>query len=292
MHQTATLLSLEQCSILLEEVVKERNGGNADELVKLVRENQIILRKMKVCSHYSFELNKHEIDTMTHVSSRGNTCTQSYLNAMCSMLSLTADPQKKENIRQSVVQEVVKLVLQSDVDRDGYINKKEAAVLGKRLSMSMEVYGIVFDTEKFHRAVGLSPSICGVLTIVRHLLPDENNRVPSFYSIDSTDSDANNDRPKEEEEEEEKEEEKEEREKEEDKGKDDLYDMFYMPVEEYCHRGDAQAIHLCKSYCAMTGELPKLISIAPSKRRILIGLRSSVSSGDDCKPFTVCTDVA
>ena len=61
LHQTATFLSLEQCSILLEEIVKERCGGNADELVKLVRENQIILRKMKVCSPCSFEWNKHEI---------------------------------------------------------------------------------------------------------------------------------------------------------------------------------------------------------------------------------------
>jgi hypothetical protein len=185
---------------------------------------------------------------------------------------------------------VVKLVLQSDVDRDGYISKKEAAVLGKRLSMSMEVYGIVFDTKKFHRAVGLSPSICGVLAIVRHLLPDENDRLQSFYSIDSTDSDADIDRAEEEVENEVEKEKEKEKEKEE--GKDDVYDMFYVPVEEDFHRGDAQAIHLCKEYCAMNGELPKLISIAPSKRHILMGLRSSVSSGDDCKPFSVCTDVA
>jgi hypothetical protein len=43
------VVSLEQSGILLEHIVKERNGGNVDDFVKLVRENQTILRDMKVC---------------------------------------------------------------------------------------------------------------------------------------------------------------------------------------------------------------------------------------------------
>ena len=46
--------SLEQSRIILEQIVKDRNGGNVDELVKRVRENQAILRKMKVCLPCSF----------------------------------------------------------------------------------------------------------------------------------------------------------------------------------------------------------------------------------------------
>jgi hypothetical protein len=159
-----------------------------------------------------------------------------------------------------VLQDVVRLVLQSDADRDGYINKKEADVLGKRLSISMEVYGIVFDIQKFHRAVGLSPSICGVLTIVRHLLPDENGRQSTFYSmestfysIDSKVSDADFVRAGKEDAKggEEKEDEME--------GEDDICGMFYLPVEEDFHRGDAWAIRLCKEHCARNGELPNMI---------------------------------
>lgn len=46
---TLLLVSLKQIGILLEHIVKERNGGNVDDFVKLVRENQTILRDMKVC---------------------------------------------------------------------------------------------------------------------------------------------------------------------------------------------------------------------------------------------------
>jgi hypothetical protein len=42
-------------------------------------------------------------------------------------------------------------------------------------------------------------------------------------------------------------------------GEDDIYDMFYLPVEEDFRRGDARAMRLCKEYCARNGELPKLL---------------------------------
>jgi hypothetical protein len=174
---------------------------------------------------------------------------------------------------------VVKLVLQCDVDRNGYISKKEADVLGKRLSISMELYGIMFDIQKFHRAVGLSSSIGGVMTIVRHLLPDENDKLSSFYRTDSMVSDADFDRAGKEEA---KEGEEKEEEEEEEEGEDDVYDMFYLPVEEDIHRGDARAIHLCKEYCARNGELPKLISISPARGDSLMGLRCSVSGVEIC----------
>ena len=165
--------------------------------------------------------------------------------------------QMKENIRQVVLQDVVKLVLQADLDRDGVINKREATILAKRLSLSLEIYGIIFDTEKFHRAVGLSTSLCGVLTIVKRLLPDENDRYSSFYSMHSEDSLSD------------------------DETTEDVYDMFYVPVEKQFNLGCAESIHLCREYQAMKGERPKLMSISPSLRRSVKGLRCSFCSVDD-----------
>ncbi len=187
-------------------------------------------------------------------------------------------------------------MLQSDIDRDGYISKQEADVLGKRLLISMEANGIVFDIRKFHHAVGLSPSICGVLAIVRHLLPDENDNLASFYSMDDIDSNPEQgglglEKVVWEEERWEEREEREEREEQEEEGTDDVYDMFYMPVEEDFHRGNAHAIHLSKEYCARNGELPRLVSISSARWNSLAGLRCSVSGGDNCEPSSVRTEL-
>jgi hypothetical protein len=194
---------IQESNEALEKIVKA-NGGNVDEMIALVQENQVLLASMK------------------------------------------------ENIRQVVLQDVVKLVLQSDLNRDGTINKREANILAKRLAISLEIYGIVFDTEKFHRAVGLSPSICGVLTIVRRLLPDEHGETrASFYDMDDDEDDID---------------------------EDDVYDMFYVPVERETLRGCAESIHMAKEYTDIHGERPSLISISPCLRKSMHGLRVSVSS--------------
>ena len=195
---------IQESNAALEKIVKA-NGGNVDQMIALVQENQVLLASMK------------------------------------------------ENIRQVVLQDVVKLVLQSDLNRDGTINKREANILAKRLAISLEIYGIVFDTEKFHRAVGLSPSICGVLTIVRRLLPDEHGETrASFYDMDDDEDDIDEE--------------------------DDVYDMFYVPVERETLRDCAESIHMAKEYTDLHGERPSLISISPCLRKSMHGLRVSVSS--------------
>jgi len=177
--------------------------------------------------------------------------------------------QMRENIRQVVLQDVVKLVLQSDIDRNGVIDRKEADILARRLTISLDVYGIVFDEVKFHRAVGLSPSVGGVMAIVRRLLPnddldDDNGRMMSSSSFYSTGSDDDDD-------------------EEVDGGEedhDDMYDMYYIPLEGQFDRGDADSIQLCKEYQARRGEKAKLMSISPSLTRSVKGLYCSVSSRD------------
>ena len=169
----------------------------------------------------------------------------------------------KENIRQVVLQDVVKLVLQSDIDRDGIISKREADILAHRLQISLDVYGIVFDAEKFHRAVGLSPSICGVLAIVQRLLPDDEGeyRRSTFYSLDSEDEDYGVDEGQDD-----------------DDDDDDVYDMFYVPVEGEFNRGCAESISMCRQYSEVYGERPSLISLAPAQRKSMNALRVSVSA--------------
>lgn len=167
---------------------------------------------------------------------------------------------------QSIIQDVVKLVLKSDLDRDGYLNNKERDILGKRLSISMELYGIVFDIDKFLLAVERHPSISGALTIVRHLLPiDDNDKkrllVSSFRdSININFDNVDNANSK--------------------SMEDDVYDMFYTPISDDVHRGDAHSIGMCKEYHARNnGQLPLLISISPTMSNSILGLRCSVSSG-------------
>ena len=56
--------------------------------------------------------------------------------------------------------------------------------------------------------------------------------------------------------------------------------MFYTPISDDVHRGDAHSIGMCKEYHARNnGQLPLLISISPTMSNSILGLRCSVSSG-------------
>lgn len=160
---------------------------------------------------------------------------------------------RQQNLRHLLLQDVVKLVMQSDLDRDNRLCRKEAELLETRLQFSLNIYGIVFDVEKFRRAVALSPSLMGVVTIVRRLLPDENDRVSSFWDIDTD----------EEEDEEESDEE------------DGVYDMFYVPVEDEFRRGNSDSIRLASEYFERTGERPTLMSLSASLMKGTRGFRHS-----------------
>lgn len=197
--------SLQEGNATMEEIVRVEMGGNVDEMLRLVHENQKILREMKGL------------------------------------------------LRQAVVQDVVKIVIQSDLDKSGIINKKEAQVLAVRLEISLQIYGIVFDTQKFLQVVGLSPSLPSVMRIVKRLLPDEgedqqhlerhsmfgaSRHSGSKYS--SKDSEMT------------------------DYGEEDeLLDMFYLPIQDEAKKGCADAIAGAQEYETRTGRRATLISINP-----------------------------
>jgi len=176
------------------------------------------------------------------------------------MLSLVQENQKilhemKGLLRQAVVQDVVKIVIQSDLDKSGIINKKEAQVLAVRLEISLQMYGIVFDTEKFLKVVGLSPSLPSVMRIVKRLLPNEGedrqqlerhsvlgasgSSDSKYSSMDSEITDYG------------------------DNEEDELLDMFYLPIQDEAKKGCADAITGAQEYETRTGRRATLISINP-----------------------------
>ncbi|KAL3804490.1 hypothetical protein HJC23_002529 [Cyclotella cryptica] len=170
----------------------------------------------------------------------------------------------RDYLRQAVLQDIIKLILRSDVDRDGMLNKVEAKTLEFNLKLSLDAYGIVFDTDKFYRAIGLSPSLVNVITIVKRLLPDQTDELSSSNSIgtedeEDTDSDEDN--------------------------KDDAYDMFYIPVERESRMLCPDTLRLCNEYFHKMGRRPTLMSLAPTEswRRSLRRLRCDVGLGGcDC----------
>jgi len=212
--------SVQAGNAALEKIVQDQNGGNVDEMVQLIQENQHVLHEMK------------------------------------------------ENLRQVVIEDTLKTVLRSDADRSGVIHKREAEMLAKRLAISLDVYGIVFDTDKFLRVVGLSPSLPGVMRIVKRLLPEDEDarflceRHATFYSLDRTDSEATNFSD------------------DEDHtldcvpegdfsdDEDDVLDMFYLRIDQETKKGSAEAICGAIKYRERTGKRPNLMSVRTSSRSL------------------------
>lgn len=144
------------------------------------------------------------------------------------------------------------------------LNKVEAKALEARLKLSLDAYGVVFDTEKFYRAIGLSPSLVNVISIVKRLLPDENNRVSSFNSDDS-DDEYNSE--------------------EEEEDDDDEFDMFYIPVERETSCLCPDTLRMCQVYQEKIGRRPTLLSLAQHEtlRHSLSRFRCEVGLiGCDC----------
>lgn len=114
--------------------------------------------------------------------------------------------QMRENLRQRIVQDIISIVVKSDRDNDSTIDKKEAKTLALRIRLSLQEYGVVFDSEKFLKVIGDTPSVPSVIAIVQKLLPSGKKEVEESDDDESDDSDSDEDSDEE----------------------DDEYDMFYM----------------------------------------------------------------
>lgn len=134
--------------------VCDRQEVNVNKLVDLVKENEVILQKMR------------------------------------------------DNLRQRIVQDIITIVVKSDRDNDQTIDRSEAKTLALRIRLSLQEYGVEFNSEKFLKAIGSNATVQGVIAIVQKLLPQEERREDYDSDMDSVDSDEEED--------------------------DDIYDMFYM----------------------------------------------------------------
>ena len=109
----------------------------------------------------------------------------------------------QDNLRSRIVQDIITIVVKSDKDNDQTIDKSEAKTLALRIRLSLQEYGVQFDSDKFLKAIGNNPSVPGVIAIVQKLLPkpsgDDDDDETYESDADSYDSEE-----------------------------DDIYDMFYM----------------------------------------------------------------
>ena len=173
--------------------IAERQEVNVNKLVELVKENGEILAKMRVREYnivlfYLYVFYTLYISNMIHTAPLHN-----------------PSHENQDNLRQRIVQDIITIVVKSDRDNDQTIDKSEAKTLALRIRLSLQEYGVQFDSDKFLKAIGDNPSVPGVIAIVQKLLPK-----PETGDDESADSDYDSD----------------------DEGydsdEDDIYDMFYM----------------------------------------------------------------
>ena len=169
--------------------IAERQEVNVNKLVELVKENGEILAKMRVreCNFATLYVYHIHLIILTHFS------------------VLFSFSQNQDNLRKRIVQDIITIVVKSDRDNDQTIDKSEAKTLALRIRLSLQEYGVQFDSDKFLKAIGDNPSVPGVIAIVQKLLPKaetvDDESVDSDYDSDDEGYDSD---------------------------EDDIYDMFYM----------------------------------------------------------------
>lgn len=150
----------------------------------------------------------------------------------------------RANLRQRIVQDIIAIVVKSDRDNDNSIDKSEAKTLALRIRLSLQEYGVVFDIEKFLKAIGDGPTVQSVIGIVQKLLPSNKEEEDG----DDSDSDEESD--------------------------DEMYDMFYMAEEEgegssaNVSFGGGVSLMTCDKKSPQTGSR-KSLQVLQSSRRVL-----------------------
>lgn len=157
----------------------------------------------------------------------------------------------QENLRQRIIQDVIRTVVTSDRDGDQKFDRVEAKLLALKIKVKLEVYGIYFDEDKFLQAIALKPSFAGAIAVVKKLLPEEYqehgddsdyNRTRSYSSSQYDDDSLD---------------------------EDDIYDMFYVSGGDQGQRESVLAVR------AVFGTVPKSrVSLAAAR-----GRRRSSSDG-------------
>lgn len=89
--------------------------------------------------------------------------------------------QMRDNLRQKIVQDIVRIVIKSDANNDQTFCKVESKMLALKIRLQLQEYGVEFDEMKFYKVLNADPSLPRVLKIVQKLIPkfDENDESES-----------------------------------------------------------------------------------------------------------------
>jgi len=91
----------------------------------------------------------------------------------------------KNNLRQRIVQDILRIVVSSDSNNDGVFSKVETKMLILKIHMSLQEYDVEFDQDKFLELMSHDRSVIGVINLVKALVPSLNEE----NSDDSEDED-------------------------------------------------------------------------------------------------------
>ena len=79
--------------------------------------------------------------------------------------------QMRDNLRQKIVQDIVRIVIKSDANNDQTFCKVESKMLALKIRLQLQEYGVEFDEMKFYKVLNVDPSLPRVLKIVQKLIP-------------------------------------------------------------------------------------------------------------------------
>mmetsp|Transcript_18865 Transcript_18865/g.39117 ORF Transcript_18865/g.39117 Transcript_18865/m.39117 type:complete len:350 (+) Transcript_18865:211-1260(+) len=79
--------------------------------------------------------------------------------------------QMRDNLRQRIVQDIIKIVLKCDKKNTGRLDKDEAQLLALRIRIQLQEYGVEFDEHKFLHVLSSKPTVPRVIGIVQKLIP-------------------------------------------------------------------------------------------------------------------------
>jgi hypothetical protein len=78
----------------------------------------------------------------------------------------------KDNLRKRVVQDIVKIVIDSDKDNDMRISKVESKMMALKIRIQLQEYGVEFDESKFYKVLSVNPCVPRIISLVQKLIPN------------------------------------------------------------------------------------------------------------------------
>ena len=100
--------------------------------------------------------------------------------------------QMRENLRSKIVQDIIHIVIKSDVNNDQKFCKVESKMLALKIRIQLQEYGVEFDEMKFYKVMNENPTVPRVIKIVQKLVPavgDDESAASSESEEDEDDDD-------------------------------------------------------------------------------------------------------